>query len=73
MIGMVSSIVVSNLIYLLQLASVKFSPVTQVPLNLVGTGPNPSSLKLSDSGHTPVNGSVKFDDYPIGLEWIMHH
>lgn len=32
---------------------VKFTPLTHLPFHLRGGGPNPSSLKLGESGHTP--------------------
>ena len=38
--------------YLLQ---VKLDEVWQVPFHLLGCGPNPSSLKLADSGQIPVS------------------
>lgn len=33
----------------------KRSPEIQLPFQREGIGPSPSSLKTSDSGHTPVN------------------
>lgn len=52
----------SKLTYLLQ---VKLDDCWQVPFHFLGGGPNPSSLKLSDSGQIPVssdsNDDVAFD------------
>ena len=36
--------------HLLQLEELKSSPVVQTPFHRLGTGPNPASLKLGDSG-----------------------
>jgi hypothetical protein len=42
------------MIFLLQLVALNISPVWHFPFHRAGTGPNPSSLKLRDSGHMPV-------------------
>ena len=37
----------------MQLEELKSSPVMQTPFHRLGTGPNPASLKLGDSGQMP--------------------
>ncbi|XP_022864826.1 uncharacterized protein LOC111384741 [Olea europaea var. sylvestris] len=48
--------------YLLQ---VKFEKAWQLPFHLLGGGPNPSSLKLSDSGQIPVSNIPKITSLSI--------
>jgi hypothetical protein len=51
-------------IYLLQ---VKLMEAWQVPLHFLGGGPNPLSLKLSDSGQIPVSNTPIMMLLSIGL------
>lgn len=56
---------IKNLSYLLQLDNSNFSPGMHSPLNFSGTGPNPLSSKLSDSGQIPVKWKWTQNSHPI--------
>ena len=49
----VCSILMRNIIQFMYLLQVKLDELWQVPVHLLGGGPSPRSLKLSDSGHMP--------------------